>query len=85
MNFFRFSYVALKRYEDAAKMLFKKKDFKSIELALELAKNCDNEELFNAILLRLNQMKEDESNNEKELPVKATLFLSRSNNGIIIE
>lgn len=79
-----FSCIALKRYEEAAKLLFKRSDLTFTSLALDLVKNCDNEELFKAIkeqcdeLDKIAKEKEDEKQqeNKKELPTRAELFLS---------
>lgn len=82
---FTFSYVALRKYEDVGKVLFKKKDLSSIELALDSAKHCDNKELQNAILEKYNNLKQENDLNEpdlKVLPSRSELILNDFNKDI---
>lgn len=56
--FFFFSYIALGKLEDAAKLLFRRSDEGTLKLALEIAERVNNEELYKAVLVRYNAFKD---------------------------
>lgn len=45
-------FIVLEDYEQAAKCLYRRTDLRSLELALELAKKCDNKQFLDAVLFR---------------------------------
>lgn len=69
----------MKQYEEAAKLLFKRSNLASAELALELVKNCDNEELYKAIKNQYEELqKVVQENDDKELPTRAEIYLTKT-------
>lgn len=74
-----FSYICLKKYEDAASVLFRRSDVKTLELAMELAEKSGNEELYKAVLFRYNAYKDENGVEEKELPSKLDAVLKQHN------
>lgn len=65
-------------YEDAAKVLFKKTDLPSLELALQLARKCENKDLQEAISSRFEALKNEEvgAGDATTLPTRMELALA---------
>lgn len=55
-----YSYVALGRLEDAVKLLFRRSDETTLKLALDIAKQINNEDLHKAVLSRYNSFKNEQ-------------------------
>ncbi|XP_018568237.1 gem-associated protein 5 isoform X2 [Anoplophora glabripennis] len=68
-------YICLKKYEDAASVLFRRSDVKTLKFATELAEKSGNEELHKAVLFRYNAYREENGTEEKELPSKLDAVL----------
>ncbi|XP_017772200.1 PREDICTED: gem-associated protein 5 [Nicrophorus vespilloides] len=51
-------FVAMDKYEEAAKMLYKRSDVQSLEFAAELAEKSENNDLLASITFRLNSFKD---------------------------
>lgn len=58
MGGFVCSYIVLKDYEQATKVLFRRSDSRSLKLALDLAKKSGNTELCKAVEVRYNAFKD---------------------------
>ncbi|KAK4887150.1 hypothetical protein RN001_003421 [Aquatica leii] len=81
-------YIVLNMMEDAAKVLFRRKDIPILEFCVKLAKEAGNEELLNATLFRLNALKAGGSSPDDlllPLQTRAELELEKANTNYALE
>lgn len=58
------SFLSLGQLKEAAKALFRRSDVKTLELCAEIANKCEDKDLVDAVLFRLNAFKLHEDKNE---------------------
>lgn len=77
-----FSYISLKQYENAAKILTRRNHKEFLEFAAELAKKVDNKGLCDSIKYKLSELKntpEKGSGDKTETPSRVDAILKKMN------
>lgn len=75
-----YSYIALGLFEEAAKVLFRRSDSKTLKLAVDLAEKTGNKDLYQAVDLRykLFKFEEDKAKEPIPLPTLEDVLLAQS-------